>query len=368
MRARKVPQRRASDLLVKSLAEPRTLLEVTLAEWDLMLPMARSLSLFSRLAAFSLGSEFADHLPEQVTRHMEASLRFADFRQRKILWELECLARVLRDATYPVVLLKGTGYALGVPEVARGRVFGDVDLLVPKSHLAEIEGRLRDAGWISETLHSHDERYYREWMHEIPPLRHPERRVEVDIHHSIVPQTSRLRVDVSPIFAAAQPVPGRPFLVPSLPDMVLHSAVHLFYGGEFDHGLRDLSDIHLLLQVGSRTTPEFWPELVTRAEILGLGRPLFYALQQVENFFALPAPKHMRTRIAAHGPPWPAAESLDKLLKSALEPVAPGTTTVWAATARTLLWLRSHVLKMPLGILVYHLMRKLGRSKAPQAS
>ncbi|UUZ51357.1 hypothetical protein LP420_18985 [Massilia sp. B-10] len=44
--------------------------------------------------------------------------------------------------------------------------------------------------------------------------------------------------------------------------MVIHSATHLFYDGEFDKGLRDLLDLHrLLTEFGA--TPGFWQVLLS---------------------------------------------------------------------------------------------------------
>ena len=69
--------------------------------------------------------------------------------------------------------------------------------------------------------------------------------------------------------------------------MVLHSAMHLFYDGEFDHGLRDLVDIHRLLQrFGAE--PAFWQALPGRARVLQLERPLFYALRYAAALLAQP--------------------------------------------------------------------------------
>ena len=42
------------------------------------------------------------------------------------------------------------------------------------------------------THHSaYDQRYYREWMHELPPLLHVRRQTALDVHHAIAPETAR---------------------------------------------------------------------------------------------------------------------------------------------------------------------------------
>ena len=64
-------------------------------------------------------------------------------------------------------------------------------------------------GWLRMKIDPYDDRYYRVWMHEIPPLRHRERKTEIDLHHTILPRTSRLKPD--PCAAACRgPAAGGP--------------------------------------------------------------------------------------------------------------------------------------------------------------
>jgi hypothetical protein len=44
-------------------------------------------------------------------------------------------------------------------------------------------------------------------------------------------------------------------------------------------------------------------------------------------------------------------------------PADPAAVGGWAARARWLLWLRSHLLKMPPGLLLYHALRKAGTGR-----
>lgn len=241
---------------------------------------------------------------------------------------------------------------------AGGRAFADIDLLVPRAKLPEVEARLRTAGWQSEVVSDYDERYYREWMHEIPPFRHPERQIEVDLHHTLAPLTGAIKVDAAPLFAAAAAVPGRAFRIPAPADLVLLSAVHLFYGGEFAHGFRDLSDIDLLMREFAATDSGFWDALLERADRLAMGRPLCYALRYNRRLLGTPIPDEVLARSASELPGRAVLAAMDAIFEPALMPgrlVRPDGRT---ATARGLLWLRSHGLKMPPGLLVYHAAQK----------
>lgn len=348
--------------LLLGLSDPVSLLRLDEARWDKLLPLARSTHLFSRLAALSQDHGLLDRLPTRVVGHMEGVLRFVAHRKQSILWELRHLERVLRNTGVQTVVLKGTGYLIANLVASRGRIFGDIDLLTPRSDLAKVEGTLRAAGWTSAFLSNHDERYYREWMHEIPAMRHPERQIEVDIHHTISPLTARIKVDAGPIFDTAVSVEDYRFGVPSPADMVLHSALHLFYGGEFDHGLRDLSDLDLLLREFSESDSGFWQQLTERSERLKLQRPLFYCLRYTHRFLGTPVPEEIQIRTRCFGPKPAAVGMMDALIEPALMPADPAVPEGWAARARSMLWIRSHVMKMPPGLLVYHMTQKLRKS------
>src|SRR5262249_41958243 len=158
-----------------------------------------------------------------------------------------------------------------------GRRVADLDVLVAESGLARAEGVLRDHGWDFPQLDPYDERFYREWMHELPPMVHRERRSIVDLHHAILPRTSRLHADSSRILERSiEASPGVRVLCP--PHMILHAAVHLFHDGEIAGAIRDLVDLDSLLRYFGEDS-NFWTDLMTEAVVLGLTRPAYYALR-----------------------------------------------------------------------------------------
>ena len=96
-------------------------------------------------------------------------------------------------------------------------------------------------------------------MHELPPMQHVQRG-SADRRPPRDPAGDGARCGPTrPSCAPPRvPVAGRPGLQVLAPaDMVLHSATHLFYDGEFDQGLRDLVDLHRLLRHFG-AAPGFW--------------------------------------------------------------------------------------------------------------
>ena len=55
--------------------------------------------------------------------------------------------RALAPLDVPVILLKGTAYAAAGLEAGRGRSIGDLDILVPRAALPDVERALLAAGW-----------------------------------------------------------------------------------------------------------------------------------------------------------------------------------------------------------------------------
>jgi len=274
-----------------------------------------------------------------------------------VLAELAHLRRALADVTAPVVLLKGAAYLFADLPPSRGRIFSDIDLLVDRTQLSEVEITLSSAGWISQERDAYNQRYYRQWMHEIPPLEHVTRRSVIDLHHTIAPPTSRFKVDAARLFERIVPVGDSGFFILGPEDMVLHSAVHLYQEGEFDHGLRDLLDLVDLLTHFGRDAA-FWPRLLARAAELGLGEPLFLLVEQAQQRLGLIVPAADDSALQALRPPWLSRWGVGCLLKLALRPQHPSCDTRASAAARWLLYVRSHQLRMPIRLLIPHLIRK----------
>src|SRR5262249_8857136 len=157
-----------------------------------------------------------------------------------VAWEIDRIGWALRGLDVPVVLLKGAAYhAIGLPTAA-GRLTSDIDILVPRERLADVESTLIAASWQLKTLDARDQLYYRRSMHELPPLEHARRGTMVDVHHTILPSTDRLRVDPQLLLEAAVSVPGSTMRVLAPADLFLHSAAHLFRNGRWEHAIRDL--------------------------------------------------------------------------------------------------------------------------------
>lgn len=342
--------------LLAVLADCNALLALSAVDLDMLLRQARRTNLLSRIALDA--SRLEQRLPKTVRAHFDAARTLAADQDRMLRWEVNRLERALAGLAAPVVLLKGAAYALAELPLARGRLVSDVDILVPRPTIGAVEEALLRHGWEHVKLEPYDQRYYRRWMHELPPLRHRDRNTIVDVHHRILPLTSRLHPDPNRQIAAARALADSPFRVLAPADMLLHSATHLFHDGDLSLALRDLVDVHDLL-VDFRESPAFWEVLVARARELELARPLFYALRYAAGLLGTPVPADVMMAAARAGAPSaPLVAMMDRLVPLALMPDHPDRPGRQAAAARRLLYVRSHWVRMPSLLLARHLARK----------
>jgi len=343
--------------LLVALRNPAAMLRFSEKEWDLLVRQGLSSGLLGRLGDLARRQGLATQIPVPVWRHMEAMLTIADKQQRAVLWEVKHLSRALNSINSPVVLLKGAAYAAADLAPAAGRTFSDIDILVAKSALPEAEKRLMLSGWITAKLDAYDQRYYRQWMHELPPMTHLRRGTNLDLHHNILPETARIKTRPDLILASAIPLPGfANIYIPCPVDQVLHSATHLYHEGEWEHGLRDLSDLDCMLKVYSGEA-DFWIHLLARAQELNLLGPLGHALSHTQALFQTAVPDIAR-QSALNQTGFIRRNFMDRIFVDGMASANPSMRRTTTDMAQLLLYVRSHWLRMPLHQLVPHLLHK----------
>lgn len=367
--------------MLRFFRNPQSCKTFTHADWNDVFEMARTGKLLARIAWVVRQEGLEEYVPPEARWILDSAwLRFLHSR-RQLFWELDRIHLAVRpgetlpDAEYadaPVILLKGAAYlAAGFPW-GEGRSSVDVDVLVSRENLPEIERRLTGHGWLSSTVDAYDDHYYRQWMHEIPPLYHVERNTVLDVHHNILPTLGRIKVDPRVLWEDSVPLAGQKdaespaakhFRILSPCDMILHSATHLFQSGEFENEFRDVVDLDAMFR---HYLPEadFADRLFARAEKLNLERPLFYALRYAHKMLGTPVSREVLRESRKLGGNFLITAAMDQLVPRALMPGRLGKTPKAAPTARKLLLVRSHFLRMPLRMLIPHLWTKWRKKKS----
>lgn len=241
----------SARLLVDLLRDPSGAALLDVWAWNGVISAARAERLLGTLAVWLEGIG----VPPEVNSILAEAKLDAEREQRIALWEANRAVAALAPLGLEPILLKGAAYAAAGLDASKGRMIGDLDILVPRAQLDEAEAALLAAGWEWVKPDPYDDFYYRQWMHELPPLIHRERDRMIDVHHTILPLTARPKPDAAAMIADSVSI-GNGLRVLSPEHMVLHAVAHLFADGDLSGGLRNLWDVYCLLE-RLRITPHW---------------------------------------------------------------------------------------------------------------
>jgi hypothetical protein len=231
----------SAALLVRTLRDPASVAALNTSGWSSLIAAARAERLIGTLAFRLEGVT----VPPAITPILSDARLDAVREARQAIWEADRAAQALGALGIRVVLLKGTAYAAAGLKAGEGRFIGDLDILVPRDAMATVEQALIAAGWEWVKEDPYDDAYYRQWMHELPPMIHATRDRMIDVHHTILPLTARQTPDSAAMIADAVPV-GDGLYILSPADRVVHAVAHMFADGDLQGGLRNLWDIYHL--------------------------------------------------------------------------------------------------------------------------
>jgi hypothetical protein len=308
-------------------------------DWTGLIAAARSEQLIGSLAFRLQGQP----VPAKAETIFEAARRDSLQQRIQALWEAEMCRRATAELNVPVILLKGTAFHAAGFDAAQGRSVGDLDILVPHDRIVAVEQALLAAGWERlKDADGYDDFYYREWMHELPPLIHRSRDRMIDVHHTILPPTARPTPDAAALIADSVRLEnGLRILAPA--DIIVHAAAHLLADGDLAGGLRNLWDIDRLLREFA-ADPGFWAKLAEQARRHELGHSVALALRLTARLYGTPI-----DRLVAGRP-----RLSDRLFEARLL-----ARNSWGQTTRPALrfafYVRSHWLRMPPLMLARHL-------------
>lgn len=339
-------------------------LDLAAVDWELLIRQARYANLLSRISMLLSQQNLLDSIPTKARHHFNNAIKIAQANERSAHWELSDIQKVMSEKDLPFVVLKGNAYIIRNNRASAGRLFGDTDILVKRDQLLEAERKLVHSGWVVTKFDVYDQQYYRQWMHEIPPLHHTTRHTTLDVHHSILPTIIKTRFDISQFWDKAESIDNNPGMFTLQPnDMILHSACHLFHEGEFENGLRDLVDLDALIREYISSDDD-WRDLLARAELLDLATSLYYALFFSRTILHTPIsePILSQARLAA------SSSKVHSWMMKFLyvRALTPGHSTIHVpekSLAEFLLFIRSHWIRMPAHMLLPHLFRKAFKKK-----
>lgn len=334
-------------LLAAVLANPASAAALDAAGWQALIGAARAERLIGTLA-IRLGDM---PMPAAVARIMADARRDSDRERLQALWEADRAWAVLKPLGVRIILMKGTAYVAADLNAGQGRSIGDLDIMVPQAALPAVEAALiEQGGWEWVKPDPYDDAYYRQWMHELPPLIHQDRDRMIDVHHTILPPTARPTPDAGAMIADSLSLTDG-LRIFSPPDMVCHAVAHLLADGDLAGGMRNLWDIRCLLT-----------EFAARD---GFGEAL--QARAVHHQLLPHVQRAVRLASEIYGAPVPNALTSPKSFADRLYRARLLARDGWGRETRPVLrfafYIRSHWLRMPPLMLARHLWTKWRKSK-----
>ncbi len=330
-----------------------------LRTWVSIVRILRYQQCLARLGWIMRKNDQLDKLPEYVVNHVKNAELIAQKQYNQVQYEVKILHRLLKPMSTHLLFLKGAAYSVtDNANVGFGRTYSDIDLLVDKKSIQNIEKELCLYGFFSEDLDEYDQKYYREWTHEIPPMRHGSRGTVLDVHHNLLPPITGRAPDVELFFQHTHKT-SNGYTVFSPAAMLLHSSIHLFLNEEIKHGFRDLTDLYLIIE--QYQDENFWQEVVSLAIKSGFATEIFLALRYNKIILSLEIPETVSNQLKVYRPNNYQLRFLDFVFLNKLRATHPVNPSKNYLLADWLLLIRGHFLKMPFLLLLKHLSRKILR-------
>ncbi len=318
-------------------------------DWTELIHQAREQALLGSCYFLLQDAGLYNNIPDKVKTHLYSGYIYAQKQKVSLIKEMLKLESFFSDAPYPCVLLKGCAYRLTELPMARGRVFSDIDILVPQSQFPDALLRLNEAGFIEFGMSDYDRRYYLRWSHQHPPLIHYLRGVSIDLHHHIYPVSSQENILIEPMLRQSIRLPGSSFAVPTKALMFVHACVHLFYQDETHKLVKDLWDLYQLY-LGAMAEGE--APIVLAAIDLNAQAAVYYAFDVLKWLFQVDVSDLAMAQLkpyANHSQ----RNSMRWLLSKLFNPASR-----WHRVAYVWWTIRGHLLKMGPMTLLYHSIAK----------
>jgi hypothetical protein len=271
------------------LRQPQQLAALTLAGWDALVRQARRAGLLARIGSMLEAQGSLARVPRSARAHLDAAMMLSEFHRAQAMRTLALVQEALAPTQVEPVIVGGAAYVAAGLLPAMGRVFTDIEVVVPAGRLAEVRTALLVRGWSDAPNTRTQEIAQRGEIRGWGSLIRDRCRCALVVHDERGTPAGR-DVDRLDDFAG--------LAVPDPAGMVLHAMVKLFHRMDIGHGLRDLSDLDLLLRHYGRM-PDFWTRLEQRARDADALGSLCQGLRFAQGLLGTPVPPGTLEQVAA---------------------------------------------------------------------
>ncbi len=262
---------------------------VTDAQWEALVDEA----VRQRIAAFAWHrlsrGPARSSMPETVQQRLRDLYLRGAFRNTLLLREAADIAARLTARGVPVLFLKGVHLAAHTYAEPALRSMADIDLMVPRDRLADVDRMFVEWGW-GPLPRPDIEAFCRRFPHTAPL--HKEGSFPFEVHYAIERPTSPFRIDVDGLWERARTIDieGVPVRVLSTEDLLLHLCLHASYHHRFDRApLKSLVDVAV---VTDRHEGEIdWTGLSERAAVWGASPFVYCTLRLARELLDAAVPE-----------------------------------------------------------------------------
>ncbi|HVH25700.1 MAG TPA: nucleotidyltransferase family protein [Vicinamibacterales bacterium] len=226
---------------------------------------------------------------------------FASAMRNALLYrELKDLLRALGRRNRPVILLKGAALAATVYRNAALRPMGDVDLLIRRDDLSEVEKLFEDFGYILDDGHRLRNEWYRAHHYHLTFQKRLGNPFTMccEIHWRIDRPGSRFAIDINGVWAraTAASVDDVDLRVLSPEDLLLHLCLHTCKH-HLVGGFRAFCDIAAVVQRHGRSLD--WEQVRTRALEWRIGPFVYVPLRVAQELLGVDVPASVLSGLVA---------------------------------------------------------------------
>jgi hypothetical protein len=250
------------------------LANVSSEEWEALLLRSQSHGVSPQCYKRLKDPTISISVPPLILEELKKEYLHTAYANTLILHSLGKVLQAFNLADIHVIPLKGIQLAENIYQNIALRVMGDVDLLVQKNDLDQIQQQLTTLGYTSRPYWLEAEH---DLSHSLPPFSKP-KAADLDIHWDFENPDSPFKVDIDGLWRRAVPVKiaGVDVLSLSPEDFLLHLCMHTSYHHRFENGLRSLCDLSATLNAYQSILD--WPLFLARTHEWGVERCVFLSL------------------------------------------------------------------------------------------
>ena len=250
-------------------------------DWDRLVSLSYAHGIAPLIYDGLQQSTVTDRIPRAVAKMLRDAYYINAVRNALLYAELERTLRVFRDEGIEVIVLKGAALAETVYAHRALRPMSDIDLLVKRERLADVEGKLLGMGYAIDVGTKPHQEYHWVFTKNATP--------NIEIHWHLHRPTEPFRVDIEGCWSRAESarIGGVDTLVFSPADLLLHLCLHLGHH-KFAGGVRPLCDISATVNYYADLID--WMEVATISAQWGMNPCAFVVFGLVSKLLEAPIP------------------------------------------------------------------------------